>query len=63
MNYIFAGLVLAFAAQPNAVSHNERQSRIEYSLGGVDIQDSPWVDFVIQAAGWTGGQHGWIDRN
>lgn len=32
MNYIFAGLVLAFAAQPNAVSHNERQSRIEFSL-------------------------------
>jgi hypothetical protein len=33
------------------------------ALGGVDIQDSHRVDFVIQAAGWNGGQHGWIDRN
>jgi hypothetical protein len=33
------------------------------ALGSVDIQDSHGGKFVIQVAGWAGGQHGWIDKN
>ncbi|KAF0231301.1 MAG: hypothetical protein FD175_1170 [Beijerinckiaceae bacterium] len=35
----------------------------EIALGGVYIQDSQRANFLIQASGWVGGQHGWIGRN
>lgn len=36
---------------------------IARSLGSVDIRDFQGIGSVIQASGWIGGQHGWIEQS